>query len=125
MRAYDAGLDVVRLAQRHRPAPRSAIAQLEAAVGAAVLLADDDVLRDVHQTTGQVTRVGGTQGGVGQTLTGTVRGDEVLQHGQALTEGRLDRTRDGLVLRVGHQTTHTGDLTHLHHVSSGTRVRPS
>ena len=62
--------------------------QVEAAVGAAVVLADDDVLRDVHQTTGQVTRVGGTQRGVGQTLAGTVRGDEVLEHRQALAEVR-------------------------------------
>src|SRR5690606_616003 len=53
-------------------------------VRAAVLLADDDVLRDVHQTAGQVTGVGGTQRRVRQTLTGTVRGDEVLQYGQTL-----------------------------------------
>ena len=77
---------------------------------------------DVHQTPGQVTRVGGTQRRVGQTLAGTVRGDEVLQHRQALAEVGLDRTRDDLALRVGHQTTHTGDLPHLHHVSAGTRV---
>ena len=94
----------------------------QTALGAAVVLADDDVLRDVHQTTGQVTRVGGTQRGVGQTLTGTVAGDEVLQHRQALAEVRLDRPRDDVTLRVRHQTTHSGDLTDLHHVSAGTRV---
>ena len=33
----------------------------DAALGLAVVLADDDVLADVHQTTGQVTRVSGTQ----------------------------------------------------------------
>ena len=41
----------------------------DAALGPAVVLADDDVLGHVHQATGQVTRVGGTQRGVGQTLT--------------------------------------------------------
>src|SRR5262249_19550289 len=35
------------------------------ALGAAVLLADDHVLRHVHQTPGQVPRVGGPQRGVG------------------------------------------------------------
>ena len=92
----------------------------QAALGAAVLFADDDVLRNVHQTTGQVTRVGGTQRGVGQTLTGTVRGDEVFQHRQALAVGGLDRTRDDLTLRVGHQATDTRDLTDLHPVTTCT-----
>src|SRR6478736_1416897 len=92
----------------------------EAAFGAAVLFTDDDVLRDVHQTTGQVTRVGGTQGGIGQTLTGTVRGDEVFQHRQALAVGGLDRARDDLALRVGHQATDTRDLADLHPVTTGT-----
>src|SRR5690606_8840200 len=55
-------------------------AQGDAARGTAVFLGDDGVLRHVHQTTGQVTRVGGLQGGVGQTLTGAVGGVEVLQH---------------------------------------------
>src|SRR2546430_9767170 len=32
-----------------------------------------------------------------------VRGDEVLQDGQALAEVGLDRARDDLALRVGHQ----------------------
>ena len=100
------------LADLHRDRP----------VGAAVLLADDHVLRHVHQTTGQVTRVGGTQRGVGQTLAGTVRGDEVLQHGQALAVAGLDRPRDDLALRVGHQTTDRRDLAELEQVTAGTRV---
>src|SRR5690606_15576370 len=114
-----AGLDV-------RTAHDAAVAQVltddhvDAAAGATVGLADDDVLRDVHQTTGQVTRVGGTERRVGQTLTGTVRGDEVLRHRQALTEVGLDRTRDVLTLRVRHQTTHTGQRPHLRHVARRT-----
>ena len=46
------------------------------ALGAAVDLADDDVLRHVHQPPGQVTRVGGPQRGVRQTLAGAVSGEK-------------------------------------------------
>ena len=77
-------------------------------VGAAINLVHDDVLRDVDQTTGQVTRVGGTQSGVSHTLTSAVRGDEVLQHRQALTEVRLNRNVDGAALGVCHQAAHGG-----------------
>src|SRR5215213_2920329 len=94
----------------------------DATVGAAVLLADDDVLRDVDQPAGEVAGVRGTERRVGQALTGTVRGDEVLQHGQTLPEVGLDRPRDDLALRVGHQATHTGDLADLHHVAAGAGV---
>ena len=50
---------------------------VEATLGAAVVLTDDDVLRHVDETTRQVTRVGRPQRGVGETLAGTVGGDEV------------------------------------------------
>ena len=53
----------------------------QAAQRAAVFLGDDDVVGDVHQAAGQVTGVRRLEGGVGQTLTGAVRGDEVLEHG--------------------------------------------
>ena len=81
---------------------------------------DDELLGDVDQATGQVAGVGGTQGGVDEALTGTGRGDEVLQHRKALTEVRLDRPRDHVATRVGHQAAHAGDLAHLHHVPTGT-----
>ena len=55
-------------------------------------------------------------------LRGTVRGDEVLEDGEALTEVRLDRARDDLTTRVGHQATHAGDLAHLHDVAAGARA---
>ncbi len=92
----------------------------QAALGAAVLLTDDDVLGDVHQTTGQVARLRGTQCGIRQTLTSAVLGDEVFQHGQTLTVVGLHRTRNDLALRVCHQASHTCDLVDLHHVSSCT-----
>ena len=95
----------------------------DALLGAAVGLADDDVLRHVDQTAGQVPRVGRTQRGVGQTLAGAVRGDEVLENGQALAEVRLDRAVDDLALRVRHQASHAGQLADLLDVPAGSRVR--
>ena len=56
----------------------------DAAFRAAVGTVDDHVLRHVHQTAGQITRVGGTQRRVRQTFTRAVRRDEVFQRGQAL-----------------------------------------
>ncbi len=91
-------------------------------LGAAVLFAHDDVLGDVDQTTGQVTGFCGTQCGIGQTLTCTVLGDEVLQHGQAVAVVGLHRTRNDLTLRVSHEASHTCNLVDLHHVASCTRL---
>src|SRR5262245_21814913 len=104
------GRGLVRDGHRHRT------------VGAAVLLADDQLLRDVHQAPGEVPGVGGSKRCVGQTLARAVGRDEVLEHGQALAEVRLDRPRDDLALRVGHQAAHAGDLADLHDVPAGTRV---
>src|SRR5690606_36342424 len=50
----------------------------DAAVGATVLFQDDHLLGDVDETTGQVAGVRGAESRVGQTLSGAVRGDEVL-----------------------------------------------
>ena len=61
------------------------------AAGEAVALADDDLLRNVHQTAGQIAGVCGTQSGIGQRLTGAVRALEELQNRQAFAEVRLDR----------------------------------
>ena len=92
----------------------------QAAQRAAILLVDDDILRHVHQTTRQITGVGRLQGGVGETLTGTVGRDEVLEHRKSLLEVREDRVLDDLLtaldarlLRLGHQTAHTAQLTDL------------
>ena len=87
--------------------------ELDAVVGTAVLEADDDVLRDVDQTTGEVPGVGRTQGGVGEALAGTVGRDEVLENREAFHEVGLDRTLDRLALRVGHEATHTRQLADL------------
>ena len=75
--------------------------------------ADDHVLRHVHQLAGHVTGVGGLERGVGQTLAGAVRGDEVFQHGQAFAEVRENRLLDDVAGRLGHEAAHTGELAHL------------
>ena len=96
---------------------------------AAVFFGDDDVVRDVDETAGQVTGVGRLQGGVGQTLAGTVRRDEVFEHRHALLEVRENRVFDDLrtfgsgFLRLGHQTTHTGQLGNLVGRTTGARVK--
>ena len=89
---------------------------------AAVFHRDDDVLRHVGQLTGEVTRVGRLEGRIGQTLTGTVRRAEVLEHREAFAEVGLDRRLDDLAGRLGHQTTHTAELTHLFDTTASTGV---
>ena len=84
---------------------------------------DDAILRDVNKTACQVTGVSRLQGGVGETLTGTVGRVEVLVHGQAFLEVRNDRRFDDFARRLGHQTAHTAQLTHLVRRTTGARVR--
>src|ERR1035441_4797488 len=65
------------------------------AVGrAAILLANNRVLRHILQLAGHVTRVGGLEGGVGQPLAGAVGRDEVLEHREALAEVGENRLID-------------------------------
>src|SRR6185312_7632753 len=88
----------------------------------AVDLGDHQVLRDVDETTGQVTRVRRLQRGIGQTLTSAVRRDEVLQNVQAFTEVRRDWRLDDGAVRLGHQAAHTGELTDLSGGTARSRV---
>ena len=90
---------------------------------AAVLFPDDDILRNVYQTTGQITRVGGTQCRICQTLTGATGGDEVFQDIQTLTIVGTNRHFDGRTGSIGDQTTHTSQLTNLRDTTTGTGVR--
>ena len=95
---------------------------LDVVFGFAVLLAHDHVLGDVDQAPGQVAGVGRTQRRVGETLSGAVGGDEVLQDREALHEVGLDRPLDDLAFRVGHQAAHPGQLADLFERSAGARV---
>ena len=85
----------------------------KAARRAAVFFVDDHVLRNVHQTAGKVAGVCGFQRGIGQTFARAVGRDEVLQDVQPLTEVRGNRCFDDGAVRLGHQTTHAGELTNL------------
>ena len=81
--------------------------------GPAVVLGDHQVLGDVHQAPRQVTGVGGLERGIGESLARTVRGDEVLQHVQALAEVRGDGRLDDGAVRLGHQAAHARQLADL------------
>ena len=74
---------------------------------------DDDVLRHVDETAGEVAGVGGLERGIGEALTRAVRRDEVLQHGEAFAEVRRDGGFDDFARGLGHQTAHTGELANL------------
>ena len=90
--------------------------------GAAVVFANDDVLSHVHQATGQITGVSCSQGGVHQTLTGAVGGDDVFGDRETFAEVGADRQVDDLALGIGHQAPHAHQLSHLGHVSPGAGV---
>ena len=86
---------------------------VDAAVGAAVVLGDDAVLRHVDETAREVARVRRLERRVGQALARAVRRVEVLEHRQALLEVGDDRRLDDLARRLGHQAAHAGELPHL------------
>ena len=85
-------------------------AHLLAALGKAVHLAHDNLLRYVHQAAGQVTRVGGAQRGVGKRLAAAVRGEEELKHFEALAEIRADGQLHRAAGGRGHQAAHARQL---------------
>src|SRR5690606_10624348 len=88
----------------------------------AVLLRNHEVLRDVDQTASQVSGVGGLQSGVGETLTGAVRRDEVLHGVQAFAEVGRNRRLDDRAVRFSHQAAHARKLTNLRRRTAGARV---
>ena len=94
----------------------------DAALGAAVGLGNDDILRNVDQTTGKVTGVRGFQSRIGQTFTGTVGGIKVFQHRQTFFKVRDNRLFDNLARRFGHQAAHASQLAHLRGGTAGAGV---
>ena len=85
----------------------------EAFFGATVLLCNHEILRDIYQTTSQVTGVRCLQGCIGKTLTRAVRRRKVLRNVQTFTEVRGDRRLNDRAVRTRHQTAHTGKLSNL------------
>src|SRR5450830_1908452 len=90
--------------------------------GTAIIFDHDQILGHVNQTTCQVTGVRGLQRRIGQTLTGAVRRNKVLQHVQAFAEVRGNRRFDNRTVRFRHQTTHTCQLTNLRCGTTGAGV---
>ncbi len=90
---------------------------------AAVCLADDQFLRNVNHTSGQIAGVSGSKRGIGQTFTCAVRRHEILQHVQTFTEIGLDRQLDGTSCGICHQTTHTCKLFDLLVGTTGPGIR--
>src|SRR5437870_7965194 len=90
--------------------------------GSAVVLGDDGILRYIHQAPREVAGVGRLQRRVGETLAGSVRGDEVLQDGQALAEVRRDGGLDDLAGRLRHQAAHARQLADLLRGAAGAGV---
>ena len=95
---------------------------VDAVYRAAVVFADDYVLRHVDQTTSQVAGVGRLESRVGQTFTSAVSRDEVLQHGQSFAEVGRDWRLDDFAGWFGHQSTHAGELADLLFRSAGAGV---
>ena len=95
----------------------------------AILLGDRHILRDVTEAAGEVAGVGGLERRVREALAGAVGRREVLEDREPLTEVRLDRVLDDLadptrelLLRLGHQAAHPGQLTDLVTRATGARV---
>lgn len=78
-------------------------ANRQTALQEAVFLTDDNFLRNIDQTAGQIARVSGFHSRVGQSLTGTVRRQEELLHVQTLAEVCTNGQFHGLAGRRCHQ----------------------
>ena len=85
----------------------------DAAVGPAVLLQHDDLLRDVDEAAREVAGVGGAERGVGKALARAVGGDEVLQHAQPLAEAGPDGQLDDRAAGAAHESAPRGHLLDL------------
>src|SRR5262249_7532836 len=89
---------------------------------AAVFHGDDHVLGDVGEFAGEVARVGGFEGRIGEALANPVRRAEVFEHRQAFAEISLNGGFDDFAVGLGHQTAHPGELADLLDTAAGARV---
>ena len=97
-------------------------AQQNPFIGSTVIHVDNQVLGYVDQAPRQVTRVGGFKGGIRESLARAMGGDKVLQHVQSFAEVRGNRVLDNRSVRLGHQTSHTGQLANLRCRTARARV---
>ena len=90
--------------------------------GAAVVLADNNILRNVHKAARQVARVRRAQGRVGQAFAGALAGNEVFQNVQALAVVGADGDFDGLAGGIGDKAAHARQLADLRHAAAGAGI---
>src|SRR5690554_3331304 len=88
----------------------------------AIEFVNDTVVRDVDQTTSEVTGISRFKSRIRETFSSTMRRSKVFENGQTFTEVSGNRGFDDRAGRLGHQTTHTGELTHLLCRTSSSRV---
>ena len=81
--------------------------------GSAVILVDDDVLGDIDKSSCKVSGLSGLESGIGQSLSGSVGGDEELDDRKTFLEVGLDREGDDVAVRLGHQSSHSAQLPDL------------
>ena len=89
----------------------------------AVVVSDDDILRNIDKSSCEVAGVGGTKRRVRLSFTRTSRGYEIFKNGKSFTEVRSDGNFDRFTCRVRHKSAHTAKLTDL--VDRSARARNS
>ena len=104
----------------------------ESAFGSAVFFVDDDFLRDIDQTSCQISGLCRLQSGIGKSFTYTMGGNEELGHAHSFTEAGIDRDFNDRRLifflgfglsRTSHETAHSGKLREVVLVAAGTGNR--
>ena len=96
---------------------------VQALVGAAIDFGDDGVLRHIHQTTRQITRIRGLERRIRQPLTRAMGRVEIFKNGQTFLEVRDDGRFDDFAVRLCHQTAHTRQLFNLSRRTTRTGMR--
>ena len=91
--------------------------------GPAIIHTHNTILRHIHQTTGQITRVSSLQRRIRQTFARPVGRVKVFKNRQTLFKVRDDRCLDDIAVRFGHQAAHSAQLLHLGHRATRARVR--
>ena len=83
------------------------------AVCLAVMGQHNHILCNIHETAGQIARVGRLERRVREPFSRSVGRNEILQHAQAFAEIRGDRRFHDLTARLGHEAAHAGKLSNL------------
>ena len=89
------------------------VVNLNAVVAVAILFANNHILRNIDQTSGQVTGVRSTKGGIRQAFPRTARRNEVFENIQAFAVVCTNRNFNRFTCRVRDKSAHTGKLTQL------------